>query len=600
MQGEVVGAFLGDAQSKPDVVITHEVSRAVLIENEYLPATTLTNEAIGRLGRVLDPDKTASSSAVNAVIALRSPHRLNQCHDADEVDDLIRSGIEFEYALFTGDSPDNPGRFPRSGFIPGNLRDLAAFICYAATPEGTIEEAIRILESGIAATAYTVLNAARNNEVTRPAVERELKQEFDEQSARMAATIMINAFMFHMTLAGSHGLAEFDDLKIDGITNPAWVLDEWYRILKVNYWSIFKIARAILASIEPIAYRVHATQQMVDTAEKLNMLGVSQSHDLAGTVFQRLIADRKFLATFYTRPESATLLAHLAIPDDGHWDSRNRVKDFKVADYACGTGTLIHAAYRRLNQLHRYAGGKPSSLHAHMLRKSLTACDVLPSAVHLTASMLASSHPKELYEGTRTIVTQYGDTPGGGVSIGSLDLLASNGVVEPLIPMHSGTAVAGSGEDAAEDTVDMPPYSQDVVIMNPPFTRAGSDWEGDDRESDAVKPFRGLGNSFDTQKRMSALKRKLAQDTCSHGYAGLASYFMALADRMVSDEGTIAVVLPLTSLQGDSWQKRRDMLATSYSDVIVVTIASQRPADQSFSADTNMAETLVIARKTPK
>ena len=51
-------------------------------------------------------------------------------------------------------------------------------------------------------------------------------------------------------------------------------------------------------------------------------LGVSQSHDLSGTVFQRLIADRKFLATFYTRPESAALLAHLAIPDDGGWGRR--------------------------------------------------------------------------------------------------------------------------------------------------------------------------------------------------------------------------------------------------------------------------------------
>ena len=131
------------------------------------------------------------------------------------------------------------------------------------------------------------------------------------------------------------------------------------------------------------------------------------------------------------------------------------------------------------------------------MKESLTACDVLPSAVHLTASILSSSHPGQRYDGTRTIVSQYGQTGSGGVSIGSLDLLGANGEVKPLIALHSGTAVTGTGEDIAEATVEMPPYSQDLVIMNPPFTRAGSDWEGDARESDYIKPFRGLGNDLE-------------------------------------------------------------------------------------------------------
>ena len=37
------------------------------------------------------------------------------------------------------------------------------------------------------------------------------------------------------------------------------------------------------------------------------------SIDLTGRIFQRLIADRKYLATFYTLPASAALLARLAI-----------------------------------------------------------------------------------------------------------------------------------------------------------------------------------------------------------------------------------------------------------------------------------------------
>ena len=311
-------------------------------------------------------------------------------------------------------------------------------------------------------------------------------------------------------------------------------------------------------------------------------------------MFQRLIADRKFLATFYTRPESAALLAHLAIPDDGGWDDAERVKDFRIADYACGTGTLIHAAYRRLNQLHWLAGGDPEPLHAHMMENALTACDVLPSSVHLTASMLSSSHPRQRYDGSRTIVMQYGKTEQGGVSVGSLDLLGDTGAIRPLIPLHAATAVTGTGEAPSQLDVDMPPVSQNLVIMNPPFTRPGSDWEGDSRESDSIKQFQGLSTDLETQTKMSATEKEYTKGTCYHGYAGIASAFVALADRMVKKGGTLALVLPMTALQGMSWEKVRELISSAYRDVTVLTIAAARQSDQSFSADTGMAETMIV------
>ena len=253
-----------------------------------------------------------------------------------------------------------------------------------------------ILEEGVQDAAAILRLAADLNEDTQAAIVEHLKQSYDDQTLRMAATIMINALVFHQNLAGQHGVKNLTQVaSADGVLTQSNVLKEWQKILSVNYWSIFNIASDLLRSINPPNMAVDALRVMSRTADRLVGLGVSQSHDLAGTVFQRLIADRKFLATFYTRPESATLLAHLAIPDDGDWgDDPERVKDFRIADYACGTGTLIHAAYRRLNQLHWLAGGKPEKLHAHMMENALTACDVLPSSVHLTASMLSSSHPR--------------------------------------------------------------------------------------------------------------------------------------------------------------------------------------------------------------
>ena len=594
--GETHGAFEGN-QRQPDILVHQQGGHPVIIENEYLPAHTVEPEAISRLGENLDTDIVDTSGKINAVVALRSPLDLHNCRSHDQVDNLLSGDIQLEYALYTGTSHDEYNRFPQQGFIPGNLKDLAAFISYAAVPEDAIQTAIATLIRGIGASASILREACEVSESTKEAITDILKQDYSDQTLRMTATIMINALVYQLSLSGRPGIPNYNDAIYLGSPISPEFQRQWYKILEINYWPIFKIAVDLLHGVASITHANKALKVMLWTAERLHTSGVAQSQDLMGTVFQRLIADRKFLATFYTRPESAALLAHLAIPDDGNWDDPERVKNYRVADYACGTGTLIHAAYRRINQLHLLSGGKPENLHAHMMQEALTACDVLPSSVHLTASMLSSSHPTERYDGTRTIVARYGKTEDGGISIGSLDLLASNGEVRPLIALHSGSAVTGTGEQSAEATVEMPQFSQDLVIMNPPFTRSGSDWEGDARDTDYIKPFRGLGNDLETQKRMSALKSKYGQDTCAHGYAGIASWFVALADRMVKRGGTIAFVLPLTSLQGTSWQKTRQLISEEYSDVIIMTIAVAGQHEQAFSADTGIAETLVVCRK---
>ncbi len=596
VHAEMKGAFVS-GQGQPDILVLPRGGRPVVIENEYLPARTLEDEAIARLGEELDEDVTGVDGEVNAVVALKSPSPLRGIRGFDKLDEELRSKTQFEYCVFYGSGSTEYSRFPESGFVSGNIRDLAGFITYASTPEEVVQRSVQILERAIGSAAAIIRESTDAHPNLKQDFADLLKQEYSEQTERMAATIMINALMFHMNLVGDPKLKDFEELRPDGRLLQGLVVQEWREILKINYWSIFNIAIELLKIIRPVDLASRALDRMALAAERVHVLGAADSSDLIGTVFQRLIADRKFLATFYTRPESATLLAHLAMPDDGAWDDPERVKDFKIADYACGTGTLIHAAYRRLNQLHLFSGGDPAKLHSHMMGESLTALDVLPSAVHLTASMLSSSHPMEQYQDTRTIVTQYGKTNGGGVSIGSLDLLASNGEVRPLISLHSGTAVTGTGSAQAADAVDMPQFSQDLVIMNPPFTRAAADWEGDSRTSDYIKQFRGLDNDLETQRKMSALERKYGAGTCAHGYAGIATWFVALADRMVKPNGTIALVLPLTALQGSSWQKVRQLIAKKYRDVIVMTIATARSEDQSFSADTGMAETLIVCRQ---
>ena len=97
------------------------------------------------------------------------------------------------------------------------------------------------------------------------------------------------------------------------------------------------------------------------------------------------------------------------------------------------------------------------------------------------------------------------------------------------------------------------------------------------------------------------MRRSLSKikDSIGNSNAGFGSYFVDLADRMLKDNGQsiMGFVLPITALTAPHWQKVRDLWTQEYHDVIVVTIADAKTEDCAFSADTNMAECLVIAVK---
>lgn len=93
---------------------------------------------------------------------------------------------------------------------------------------------------------------------------------------------------------------------------------------------------------------------MASTAD--GIIEATRHNDIAGTVFQRLIADRKTLKTYYTTPEATTLLTNLAIPENLDWADPETLKQYTIADYACGSGGIMLAAYQRVRDLYRLHG----------------------------------------------------------------------------------------------------------------------------------------------------------------------------------------------------------------------------------------------------
>ena len=283
---------------------------------------------------------------------------------------------QFSYCLFTDvgspglDSPIQVERFPRSGWIGGGLDDLTGFIERAVLSESRINKGADMLETGVEAAAGLLHRDLEGRVGVLEEIAAELHQEAGQQTTRMAMAVVANALIFHTAVAGAHDIRTIDQLRsMSGHLPKTDVLAAWRQILKVNYWPIFNIAMRVMAPIpDGVANRI--LQDLAAVAGKLAGLGVTTTGDLAGQMFGRLITDRKFLATFYTLPSSAALLAELAVQrlsfDYGDVDE---VTGLKVADFACGTGALLSAAYNRITARVRRAGMDDQTLHPQMMEK---------------------------------------------------------------------------------------------------------------------------------------------------------------------------------------------------------------------------------------
>ena len=338
--------------------------------------------------------------------------------------------------------------------------------------------------------------------------------------------------------------------------------------------------------------------QLAAVAHELGAIGATSLNDLSGRMFQRLIADRKFLATFYTLPNSAALLAELAIPRLGtDWEDALAIKALRIGDLACGTGGLLLAAYHGVLSRYRRTGRDDASLHTAMMERSLVAADIMPAATHLTASNLSGTHPSITFEDTSVYTMPYGrqsEERGQVTAIGSLDLLDESH--ETLALFDTGQRKARGDREAEEVEVDIPHGSLDLSIMNPPFTRPTNH----ESATVPVPSFAGFDTARDEQRDMSKRLKTIGQRMglkCGHGNAGLASNFLDLAHLKTRPGGMIALVLPAAFTQGGSWKAARELIETEYTNIVVVSIATTGDGNSAFSADTGMAEVLLIATK---
>lgn len=201
------------------------------------------------------------------------------------------------------------------------------------------------------------------------------------------------------------------------------------------------------------------------------------------------------------------------------------------------------------------------------------------------------------------------------VRCGSLELLSFTQTRVDAFDIGSGSilAASGSGEDKGVAAMDIRHGSCDIVVMNPPFSSAANpEQKSDDVHNPA---FAGFDEDKDAQRAMSARTAAIAEGKIAGGgrrrsrnaaprekiVAGgkLPVYFAHIANTMLRDGGTLALVLPLAFAQGESWGPLRQKILRDYDDILLVSAAGATAEESSFSSGTGMREAVLVCKKAP-
>ena len=618
---QITKPFL-NATQKPDVIVTEKGRNPIVIEVKVdgdTPNFTGKLQAEAHFGMLLDPSVFTglTYNTIENVLRVRMPARFRTMPQ-DNIGSEMQRAEDIAYILLNKPEPEReaepdqvlfitepepnnetaPESFPQSGWLSGSVADIATAIRVRATPISKIDAAADLLEKRIEIAAKQLELAIEERPSIGEEIEGILFQKVGEQTARMAMLIVTNAFVFQSVLAGKPEMERVMSLKrmlSDNAKRLKYdrVIAGWDIILKVNYRPIFHVAKRIIEAIatdDELVDRILAT--LCDTAKELVDQRLTHIHELAGTVFQRLIVDRKYVKANYTRLESVAFLSALVLPK-----TQENVSELKVADFACGTGSLLNGAYQRILELHEHAGGKGSRIHTQMIEKNLVGCDVMPNASHLTASLLTSIYPDLKIGNTRIHTMPYGSQEDRSYALGALDLYDIPETL-PLPMMGTEAQQIGGADDTTVMTQQEFRYKEfDIVVLNPPFTRPDSD----PNSSVPKAVFKGSDRDKEEEQKMRRA-RKQKDWRVGDGNAGLASDFVDLADKMLKANGKskMGFILPATCLTTSDWRKVRNMWATEYHDVVVITIADAKGESCAFSADTSMAECIIVATKGKK
>jgi len=451
-------------------------------------------------------------------------------------------------------------------------------------------------------------------------------RKIDELIYAKSALALLLSSTFYQSICVQKGLTELSSLcRRHGYKQG--LKRAFEDILEIDYRPIYTLAIQVIEAIPDVASP--ALKELVDLAEECSSKSTLLKKDFSGKIYHKIVGDwavRKGFATYFTTVPAAYLLAYLAVfTRTGVFQSFR--DSIKVGDLACGSGTLLTAAYNALRDLYIYTefgkGGQIDlkKFHKTMLEECIWGMDALRYAVQIASTNLALQDPLTAVDGMNMFAVPLGKE-NEKVLLGSLEFFKGKRMPEISIYFEEeGLKFMREAKEASITGGKIPAElpSFDLIIMNPPFTRptgrGGKEGGGmfgfiPDKEvrEELLKAHDGLRKSVlkelrsyplistDLRWKLDILSELDIKETFNIGQAGEGLLFLHLAYKHVKEDGKIAFVLPKSLLTGVSWFLARCLLLTKF-HLEHVVVSYDPKNGYNFSESTELSEVLIVARK---
>ena len=589
VQVERTRTIAGAPGRHPDILIAAPDAWPVAIEASF-DGRDADRDAEARLGL-----ETADGGLpIETALAVRVPEACRSW-SRSRIEQELREGSELAYAVHQRTRAGRPRRWPKAGFVAGTVADLVDLLPLVASPREIIDETAEYV-------AQRVRWAAdRLHGPCTPAQRRRIVADMHQRTALTGLSttmvLWLNALLTQARLHERHERvpSPADCCDAGGYPLPGQFVRAWHEILAKNWRSVFEPAKNAMARADAVKTWAasHALRCLLEAVQLIKARRLDAHINVGAELFPKLSDDRKTAAAYYTQPPAAAFLAAMTVTKDSlpagvSWTSADLWDHARLADLACGTGTLLRAGYRRIAAFHERAGdATPESLvqlHRNAMEKGVYGADISPIAAHLTASSLAALGDGNPYAATHVGWVRVGGKP---ARAGALEYFQAD-EMDDLFGTAGGRS-AGVEEEPSErrDSVYVGDDSLSWVLMNPPYSRT----RGGQRAFDVA------GMSDAERKACQRRWQKLTRGKANN-QAGMAASFLALADQKLRPGGRLGFVLPLTAAFAESWTATRMLVEARYADIVAIAFSAGRALGrQAVSADTGMEEMMLVATK---
>ena len=423
----------------------------------------------------------------------------------------------------------------------------------------------------------------------------------------VSVLLLMNAALLHARLEGAKGQAA-DLARVGRLhdaatgSDPVAVLREaWTAVLRYDYEPVFRPALNVLealAAADALGGVNQAVRAVAAWAKENAEIYVSMGMEYAGELFSRVLGNQASDGAFFTRQPAARLLAELALDATGEteWAERRTWKRLKMADLACGSGTLLNAYLEAVKDRIRKAGGDErtaAEFHKYAVERLVTGLDINPVSLQMAAGRMTLANPSVDYRKMALRAMPYGSVDGEAVRLGSLELLTDEDVVGPAAAPAADDGGSGQGGLFDSSAVD-PEVVQDIedrrlVMMNPPFT--ANDKKGRKFTPEVTKALQR--RELQIRDRLAASDKEAAGVIDANS---IQTMFTPLAEKVLAqDRAVLATIMPVTVCTGASALRQRRFLASRFH--IDMIVCSHDPREPNLSTHTSINECLLIARR---